>query len=220
MINKQLVFSLLVQLSFFSHYSQAGTAGNIKFQHPLYIGAMGGYGSTTWEGLVPTEANRNAALSLSTPINVTEGGGVWGFFAGYEFIPSFALEASYMRYPNANVTFDSLSIFSFMNEGLTKLVTHTETINVMGKVMLIIPNTSIRVYSSAGAATVHREDMLSDHWRLSPTFGVGINAHFTDHLMGELGGNYTAGFGESNLNPADSYFPFLYSVTLRLAYCF
>ena len=74
--------------------------------------------------------------------------------------------------------------------------------------MLIIPNTQMRFYSSAGAANVHREDMIVDEWRVSPTFGVGFNYHISEHLMGELAGNYTAGFGESQLNPTYTYFPF------------
>ena len=190
------------------------------FKHPLYVGALGGFGSTTWRGLVPSENNQNLAMSMSTPVNVGEGGQVWGFLAGYEFSPFFALEANYMHYPNAYINFDSLSLFSFTYEGLTGFSTDTETLSIMGKIMLIIPDTKMRVYSSAGIANVHRQDMIVDDWRLSPSFGVGLNYMISDHLLGEIGGNYTAGFGESQLNPADTYFPFLYSVSLRLAYYF
>ena len=194
--------------------------GESKFLHPFYVGATGGYGSTTWAGLVPSEENQNLAISLSTPIKVNEGGGVWGFFGGYEWTPYFALEASYMRYPKATVTFDSVSLFSFSNDGLTHFATRTETVSAMGKVMLLVPNTELRVYSSLGVAGVHRDDMLASDWRPSPTFGVGFNYHLTEHLMGELGANYTAGYGESQLNPTEVYFPFLYAAFLRLAYCF
>ncbi|WP_028388380.1 outer membrane beta-barrel protein [Legionella fairfieldensis] len=218
MINKKL--ALILQLSFFSFFCHAGTTGDNLFQRSFYLGAMGGYGSTTWNGLVPTEENQNLAINISTPVKVEEGGGVWGFFVGYEFAPVFALEANYMRYPDANVVFDPISIFSFDNDDLTKFITRTETASLVGKIMLLVPNTKARIYSSIGAAGVHRQDMLIDHWRLSPTFGAGLNYHFTDHLMGELGGNYTAGYGESQLSPADVYFPFLYSVSLRLAYFF
>jgi hypothetical protein len=191
-----------------------------QFKHPFYIGAIGGVGSTTWEGLVPSQKNKNLAISMSTPTHVKEGGYLWGMVVGYEFIPYFALEANYMRYPSANVSFDLLSLFSFNNNELTAFETNTETLSLMGKIMLIIPNTPVRVYSSAGVSNVHRQDMIIDDWRLSPTFGVGFNYHFTDHFMGELGGNYTAGYGESQLNPSDTYFPFLYSISVRLAYCF
>ena len=220
MINKTLVIPFVLQLFLCANLTQAHSANDTNPNHPLYLGAMGGYGSTTWRGLVPTKENQNPAISLSTPVNVTEGGALWGVIAGYEFIPYFALEASYMHYPNAKVAFDSTSLFSFTTDGLTAFDTHTESLSLMGKIMLLIPNTKFRVYSSAGAAGVHRNDILINDWRLSPTFGVGVNVHFTEHFMSEIGGNYTAGFGESNLNPTESYFPFLYSLTLRLAYCF
>lgn len=188
--------------------------------HGLYFGAIAGYGSTTWDGLVPSSRNQNIAMSMSTPIQVNEGGGVWGALFGYEFSPYFALEANYLKYADAQVLFDPQSLFAFNNNDLTAFTTQTESVSLMGKIMLVIPNTKIRVYSSAGVANLHREDMVVDDWRVSPTFGVGFLYSITDHIMGELAGNYTAGFGESQLNPVDTYYPFLYSVTARLAYRF
>jgi Outer membrane protein beta-barrel domain len=215
---KLLLFS---QLSFFLAFCQAETTKEVQCAHyPFYLGAGGGYGSTTWDGLVPIKNKQNLAINISTPIRVREGGALWGFFVGYEFIPSFALEASYMRYPNATVIFDPISLFTYMNDGRTQFVTHTESVSLMGKILLAIPNTRMRIYSSAGAASVHRNDLLANRWRLNPTFGLGLNCHFTEHLAGELAGNYIAGFGESQLNPTETYFPFLYSISLRLAYYF
>jgi hypothetical protein len=191
-----------------------------QVQHPLYVGLMGGYGSTTWQGLVPQTKNQNLALSMSTPIDVEEGGATWGVFAGYEFSPYFAVEANYMRYADSTIYFNEMSIFTFEHDGELQLTTKTDGISLIGKIMLIIPHTNFRVYSSAGATTLYRRDMLVDDWRVSPTFGVGVNYNFTEHLMGEIAGSYTAGFGESLLSPADSYFPFLYSMTARIAYRF
>lgn len=188
--------------------------------HPFYAGVAGGFGSTTWEGLVPAVNNQSAALSLSTPTGATEGGGVWGFLAGYEFTRYFAIEANYLHFPNARISFNPISLFSFLNNGMTEFITQTETINLMGKIMLALPNSSARIFSSAGAAGIHREDALYDHWHASPTFGVGLNYDISPHFMGEIAGNYTAGYGEAQLNPTDVYFPFLYSVTVRLAYRF
>lgn len=220
MFNKKLTFILFLHLSLSSTLCAAETTKDTIFQYPFYLGAMVGYGSSTWQGLVPPKKHQNLAISMSTPIRVNEGGRVWGFFFGHEFTPFFALEASYMRFPDARVSFDPMSIFSFENNDLTEFVTKTETVNLMGKIMLHVPATKMRVYSSAGVASLHRDDMLMNLWRFSPTFGAGLNYRFTDHFMGEFGGNYTAGYGESQLNPTDSYFPFLYSITLRLAYCF
>jgi hypothetical protein len=189
-----------------------------KFKNRFYIGLRGGYGSTTWQGLVPSEENENDAMLLSTPTSVTEGGGVWGVFTGYEIIPCFAVEANYMRYPDAHINFDPLSLISFENDGLTELTSHTEAMALMAKFMLFLPHTTVRAFSSAGIAEVHRWDLLNDCWRLSPTFGVGFNYNFTDHIMSELAFNYTGGYGESEINPSKDYVPFLYSIFLGLAY--
>lgn len=191
-----------------------------KFYHSLYAGVMGGYGSTTWTGLVPLKEDQNIAMSLSTPIGASEGGVVWGFFAGYELIPTFAIEAGYTRYQNAKIVFDPISIFTYEHDELTEFVSKTETVSLMGKFMLFIPHTKIKAYSSLGMAALHREDMLLDAWRITPTFGAGINYDINPHIIGEFGANYTAGYGEAQLNPTDVYFPFLYSVFLKLAYRF
>lgn len=205
---------------FFATTTYALTDINNKFKYPFFIGVTGGYGWTTWNGLVPSKDNQNFAISMSTPQNVTEGGALWGVFAGYEFLPSFALELAYMRYPNAKVTFDPQSLFTFEHNGLTEFTTHTEMVSLMGKIMLVIPTTTIRAYSSLGVAELHRNDEVNDQWVTSPTFGAGFNYNVTPHIMSELGANFTVGRGESELSPAEDYFPFLYSVFLRLAYRF
>ena len=218
--NKQFPFVLIVPLICVSLSCFAGSTGTVQNHNPFYVGALGGFGSTTWKGLVPATKNQNMALILSTPIEVSEGGNVWGLFAGYELSPYFSVEANYMHYPDAKIYFDSMSLFSFNNDGLREFTTETESVNLMGKIMLIVPNSNIRIYSSAGIADVHRDDLLVNQWLLSPTFGAGINYRVTEHFMAELGANYTAGFGESQLEPTTSYIPFLYSVSLRMAYFF
>ena len=98
------------------------------------------------------------------------------------------------------------------------LSTHTESLSLLAKIMLTVPNTTIRVYSGAGIADVHRYDEINDSWRLTPMFGVGVNYNFTPHIMTELGINYTAGYAESELNPSQDYFPFLYSAFFVIGY--
>ncbi len=189
-----------------------------ELSHPAYLGVMGGFGSTTWKGLVPAVENQNEALSLSTPVSAREGGGVWGIFAGYEFNPCFALEANYQHYPDAEVNFDEFSLFAFDNDGQTALKTKTDTLSLMAKMMVLIPDSSVRIFSAAGAARIWRKDMLIEDSRLAPAFSAGANVQLSDHFMGELAGYYTAGYGESDLNPANHYIPFLYSINLKLAY--
>lgn len=218
-IVKKLLLASILPLYLCSINSHAGEGGPL-FHPRFYIGALGGYASTTWHGLVPSQENQNLALNVSTPIHTSEGGGGWGAFIGHEFSPSFAIEFSYMHYPKAEISFDSSSLFSFENNESTTFSTKTETVSLTGKIMLPIYNTSLRLFSSAGAAGVHRDDLLVEDWRLSPTFSVGLNAPLGEHLMAEIVGNYTAGYGESQLNPVNTFFPFLYSVVARLAYFF
>lgn len=187
-----------------------------KYRFPAYIGVTYGYGATTWGYLIPPD--ENAAMSLSTPIKVSENGTLWGLYGGYEFTPSFALEASYMHYPKAKIYFDPWSLFTFKNNGLAGFTSHVQSLSVVGKFMLPIPrNTDFRAYSSVGAAGVHRDDIVNNQWKLSPKFGVGAIYLITEHIMTEVGIEYIAGDGVSELNPADSFIPFLYSGFVRLA---
>ncbi|OGT36463.1 MAG: hypothetical protein A3F11_11785 [Gammaproteobacteria bacterium RIFCSPHIGHO2_12_FULL_37_14] len=209
------IFCLII---FLFNFNQIFAAEFSHSTYPFYLGITGGYGSTTWEGLVPPRNKQAAALLLSTPSDVSEGGGLWGYFMGYEIIPHFALEASYTHYPNAKVIFDETSLVAFENNGLTDLNTSTDSISLMAKFMITIPYTEIKAFSSAGAARVHRKDIIKECWRISPTFSLGLNYNLAEHIMGEIGFNYTGGYGESELDPAEDYVPFLYSGYLRLAY--
>lgn len=198
----------------------AGGMGDVKKVPPVrfYFGGMGGYASTTWKGLVPAEESQNPALALSTPIEAKEGGSSWGVLAGVELSPYFAVEGNYMRYPDAIVYFDELSLFTFQNDGQTMLKTKTDKISFIAKIMLQLPNINARIFSAAGVARIHRRDMLFDDTQFSPTFAVGVNSHVTEHILAEIAGNYTTGYGESNLNPAINYIPFLYSVVFKLSF--
>ncbi len=188
------------------------------FIHKFYIGGSAGYGSTTWQGLVPSAEKQNIAISMSTPISTTEGGGVFGAFLGYEFTPHFALEANYMHFPSARLLFDETSLFAFDHESETTMITNTEILSFIAKIMLTVPKTHVRAYSNFGIADIHRDDDLKDHWQVAPTFGFGLNYNFTPRIMAELAANYAAGYGESEINPVDDYIPFLYSISIRLAY--
>lgn len=218
--NLFLYFLLLMMLIMTAPVWAENICNHCQCQFPFYVGFSTGYGTTTWEGLVPPENMQNIATSLSTPSYVSEGGAVWGFFAGYELLPSFAIEASYLRYPDAKISFDETSLFTFEHDGRTSFTSRTETVAVMGKIMMFIPCTFIRAYSSLGASEIHRSDELNNHWILRPTFGAGFSYNITDHIMAELEGNYTAGDGKSELNPTADYFPFLYSILIKLAYRF
>lgn len=189
-----------------------------RYINPFYVGFTGGYGATTWGHLVP--ASSGVAMSLSTPTNVSEGGATWGAFAGYEFLPQFALETSYMHYQAARLYFDPLSLFTYEYGGRTELTSRTESVTLMAKFMVFVPHTNVRAYSSVGAGAVHRYDAVKNIWRVNPSFGAGLNYDFTDHIMGEVGMNYIAGYGEAELDPTKDFVPFVYSAYFRLAYRF
>ena len=211
-------------LIIFGFYSSVAISDTVSPEtamiHPAYVGVLGGYGSTTWQGLVPSNENMNDAMLMSTPTEVHEGGALWGVVAGYEFSPFFALEANYMHYPDAHIYFDKDSLFAFENNDMIELNTVTQTVSLYARVMLNIPKTNLRLYSSAGVAGVQRKDLVDSDWRTSPTFGVGLNDNLNEHLLAEIGSTYTAGYGEAELNPAKDFIPFLYSVFAKLAYRF
>ena len=219
MLIKKMILSLSCVLNLVGITSlYAASSSKDPFSHPFYVGLESGYGSTTWGHLAPK--NPNVAMSLSTPTSVSEGGSVWGIFAGYEFIPQFALEANYMHYQAARLYFDPYSLFTFDYDGLTELTTRTETVSLMAKIMLPIAQSGIRIYSSIGVGAVHRYDDIKNIWRANPAFGAGVNYNFTEHWMGEIGANYIAGYGEAELDPTRDFVPFVYSVFARLAYRF
>jgi hypothetical protein len=213
-----LLYAVIFWLFFIKNAPAQMLAGDDdKFRLPFYLGISGGYGTTTWGQLV--SRNKTAAMVLSTPIRAEEGGAIVGFFAGYEFIPAFAIEATYTHYPTAKIFFDPMSIFAF-EQNATALTSRTQIISLSGKFMIKLPYTTIRAYSSAGAAGVHRNDYVYNRWLLSPTFGVGFNYNITAQLMLEVGANYTTGSGQSELDPAEHYIPFTYDVFARTAYRF
>ena len=189
-----------------------------RFKYHFYAGASAGYGSTTWQGLVPSSEKQNIAINMSTPISTTEGGGVFGGFIGYELAPYFALEAGYMHFPNAKLSFDETSLFAFDHDDETTLITQTEMASFIAKIMLTIPKTSVRAYSSFGIADIHRDDEINNEWHVTPTFGFGLNYNITPRIMTEISANYAAGYGESEISPIDDYIPFLYAVSFKLAY--
>ncbi|MDF1757745.1 MAG: hypothetical protein P1U74_05565 [Legionellaceae bacterium] len=223
-MKKILLFVLYFSCSVVFAYATAEPASNSKvksnpediFKYKWYVGGVGGLGYTTWGGLVPSEENQSNAMSVSTPIQVREGGGVWGLVAGYEVTPYFAIEANYMAFPKAEVNFDEDSLFAFEQDGITQLRTNTQTGSVMAKVMLLIPKTSMRIYSGAGVASVWRADEVNNAYRISPTFSFGATLNINERVMAEFGTNYTAGYGESEINPAKDYIPFVYSFFAKL----
>ena len=89
--------------SFWSILAYPGESGTPFDAHPFYVGLNGGYGSTTWKGLVPSHDKQSIVLNISTPTDVHEGGWVWGGVAGFEFSPFVGVEVNYLSYPKAEI---------------------------------------------------------------------------------------------------------------------
>ncbi|HEX2549625.1 MAG TPA: hypothetical protein VHM20_07340 [Gammaproteobacteria bacterium] len=216
-MNKKICLCLLASVVCSASFSLTGiiNSDNHIYHNPFYMGVTFAYGATTWGYLIADD--QNAAMNLSTPTRVRESGEEWGIVAGYEFLPTFGLEFSYDHYPRAKVTFDSMSIFTFEHDGLTSFYTDTESLSLSGKYMVLIPhNENFRAFASAGVAYVHRTDIIADKFIWSPKFGVGGNFAMNEFMGIEFGLDYTAGNGVSEMNPAEDFIPFLYSVYTRL----
>lgn len=210
------LFFTVLNTVYASLFSESAPMVEHKYRFPGYLGVTVGYGATTWGYLIPADTD-NAALNLATPTRVVENGTLWGLYGGFEFNHNFAFEAAYMHYPTAKIYFEPMSYFTF-DHNLAGFVTHTQALSLVGKFMIVIPrNTNFRVYSSVGAAGVHRDDLLNNRWKLSPKFGVGLTYLLTEHMMAEIGMEYLAGDGVSELNPAEDFIPFLYAGFARLA---
>ena|SRR3990167_4222918 len=185
---------------------------------PLYFGALLGYGSTDWSQLVAHCEDPNACfLWLSAPISAGDRGIVWGFFAGYEIQPYFAVETTYAYFPMTPVLFDEFSVY---NErfNVTHIDSYTDALSFVGKFMVQMGSTGLRGFANAGGALVRRRDDLAHNIHVTPTFGVGVNYVFPSELMFEVGFQYYAGYGKAVVSPAANYMPFLYSVHAKLAY--
>lgn len=211
------IFFIFSSHLYASRFSDNAPLIESKYRFPGYLGVTCGYGATTWGYLIPPNGDEGDVMSLTTPTRVSENGTLWGLYGGYEFNHTFALEAAYMHYPTAKVYFDESSLFTFENN-LAGFVTHTQALSFVGKFMIVIPrNTNFRLYSSVGIAGIHRDDLMNNVWKLSPKFGVGLTYLITEHMMAEIGIEYLAGDGVSELNPAESFIPFLYAGFARLA---
>jgi hypothetical protein len=213
-----LLISIFPMLSF-SAVPMVTSQPDYRVQHPLYAGVTIGYGTTTWDGLVAPN-DEAFVMSVSTPTSVNEGGTIGGVFVGYEVFPSFALEFSYTHYANVKMYFDQYSLVTY-EYNLASLVSHTNNYSFVGKFMVPVPYVhNARVFSSVGPAVTHRQDTIYDHWQLTPTFNFGFDIDVTEHIMAEVGANYTAGTAISELDPVVDYIPFLYSGFARLAWRF
>lgn len=207
-------FLSLFSCVFFSLYCTAALAvvnRSYPFHYPhLYAGLSIGYGETTWHEL----ATDDILAQFSAPKSAHDFGTLWGGFIGYQFGRSFALEATYMRYPNTRIVLDDFSFYY----PLIEFTTRTQAYSLIGKFMIPLANSRFSVFLDAGVGFTHRNDVLAKVTRVSPTFGLGFMANVSRHVITELGFEYYAGYGKSEHIPVKDYVPFLFAVYVRIGY--
>lgn len=202
--------------------------------HPFYIGASLGYGSTDWSELVNQDPNPdNAPLVLdASPDSAKDSGRDYGFFIGYTFTPNYALELSYRRFQTSYVHFNILYSLYEYGDGtpIQDFYSSTYNYSLLNKFIWNVTN-SFSLFSDLGPGYTHRSDILanasngisygpSSIAQIVATFGAGANYEITPHFMATVEGDYSTGWGKSELYPVDDYVPFLYSVDFKLAYRF
>lgn len=210
-----LIFVLFIGIAISTPVAFAN--GDAKTTHNMafYVGGTFGYGTTTWKYLID---KTNQDDNTSTPTRVIEGGSVWGLFTGYEFNPSFALEAQYTHFPDADIQFDKGSIYTFM-DNVTQMDSKTDAYSLAMKIMTPVFRTRVNVFAEAGAALEHRDDLLAEtDTNVGAIFGAGFNANIIPNIMAEVAFQFYTGSGKSEMTPVYDYMPFLYDVTFRLAY--
>ena len=187
----------------------------------FYLGPSIGYGSTDWSFLT---TDKNSAAAVSSPISASDEGMVYGLIAGYQINNYFAVEGSYMHYPQSKITFAAFSAYWPLAETTTTIKSQTQQFALYLKLLVplhihFLGDTSI--YSGVGAEETYRSDKLAKQGnKLGAIFTGGIIHFFTRHIAVEGGFDYSTGAGRSEVLPAHHYIPFLYQGHVALLYYF
>lgn len=183
------------------------------FHYPHFYAGLGiGYGETTWNEL----ATNDFLAQVSAPKETHDFGTVWSAFLGYQFGRSFALEATYTRYPNTRLVFDEYSFYY----PITEFTTHSQVYSLIGKFILPLANSRINAFLDAGIALTHRNDIFAKVTRVVPTFGLGFTSNASHNVITEVGFEYYVGYGKSDHIPVKDFVPFLFGIYFRLGYRF
>lgn len=185
-----------------------------RVERPFYIGALAGYGHTTWGELISPE--QSWLVLQSTPVSTRDNGFVWGFLGGYTVSPNFAVEASFVKFHDSDVYFLENSFYTPIDQFRSK--THVFTLS--GKFMVPVPRWRVAPYALAGVSLTHRKDILANKYRPGAIFGVGLMKDINDRFSFDMSFQYVTGYGMSELKPAIDYIPFLISGQARIIYHF
>lgn len=205
-----------------------------QVEHPFYMGASLGYGSTDWSELVNHDSNPSDASQVlnAAPESAEDKGRDYGFFVGYTFTPNYALELTYRRFQTSYIHFDTdySQYYTNNNVQIANFDSSTYNYSLLNKFIWNVTD-NFGLFSDFGPGYTHRYDILAGAsngtsngpqglGQLVATFGAGANYEITPHFMATVEGDYSTGWGKSELYPVDNYVPFLYSVDFKLAYRF
>ena len=210
-------------------------------KNPFYFGGSLGYGNTNWSEITTpaaTKSNHYNQVALSAPISATSGVFASGAFMGYQFSPHFMIETDYTHFDTTEVGFQTTVDYppptgqkpwnNFY--GISQLNTNTNAYSLLGKILVPFGFTQVYVYADAGVTYVQRDDLsyvaepsvadpsfkLMDIGHFGPSFGFGLAYNITQHIFSEAAFQYTTGYGKANLEPAEYYIPFIYTLMFNL----
>lgn len=201
-------------------FCNADLSANVIKNH-LYVGVLGGSGSGTWSELI-MKGGPQEVSTVSTPIDAHEGGGVWGFLAGYQFSEHYAVQLQYMKFKKARVILAPYSDYDIDNPYQLTFYTNSEVYSAITKFMLPFPKgIPMSIYSDFGIALNKRSDRFArTKSRWTPTFGLGLIYYLGQHWMFDGSFDYITGYGKSEVDPIYDYIPFLYAGSLKISYRF
>ena len=176
----------------------------------FYAGGTIAYGKTTWKQL----DSDDFAVQSSAPVSSIDKGTTWGAFLGYQFGKSFAMEATYMRYPNTHIRLGDFSFYYPLEE----INTRTQVYSLVTKFLLPVMNARANLFMDTGVGFTRRSDVLAKVTRVGPTFGFGISFNPARRIITEAGFEYYVGYGKSERRPVADFVPFLYALYLRIGY--
>lgn len=190
---------------------------------PLYIGATVGYGTTVWSLMV---AQRSDSLAtFASPIHAKDDGVTGGVIIGYYFSRYFALEATYVHFPDTSLAFLNPTVYSVWQDnydGYDYMKSRSFAVGVSAKFIIPIKYIQhLHVFASVGGGAVLRRDFLTNDKTVghaSGIFGAGFIYNFPHHILSQIGFQLFTGYGKASSEPVLNYIPFLWQVNLALAY--
>ncbi len=200
-------------------------------EYPFYMGLGAGYGDTDWSQITTLNDPFNPATE-SSPISSSAKQIAFDAYIGYQFSEHFAVESIYTRYPQTTLGFQlEGSGSSFPNiYGIDTLTTNTDSYSLLGKIFVPFGFTKVNVYADAGVTVMHRHDISvtkdpdaavmnyvkQNTYKAGPSFGFGVAMNVTKRLFSEIGFQYTTGYGKADVNVAEEYIPFAYSILFNM----